>query len=50
VEKWGRYGKEREVRLNVQPGGDHGFYRALKKDEERWLRDGLAWVQAKWLA
>jgi hypothetical protein len=50
VEKWGKYWKEGEVRLHVQPDGDHGFYIVLKEDEEKLLRDGLAWVQAKWLA
>ncbi|KAF1840250.1 alpha/beta-hydrolase [Cucurbitaria berberidis CBS 394.84] len=38
-----------EVRLEVRSGQDHGFDIALKEDEEEWLKEGLTWVEEKWL-
>jgi acetyl esterase/lipase len=50
VKKWGERGLKSEVRLDIREGEDHGFDDAIKEDEEKWLKDGLAWVQANWLA
>lgn len=30
--------------------GDHGFDVEMKEDEHEWLREGLEWVESKWLA
>lgn len=38
-----------EVRLEVREGEDHGFDTQAKEDEEPWLKDGLRWVEEKWL-
>ncbi|KAH6882072.1 Alpha/Beta hydrolase protein [Alternaria rosae] len=38
-----------EVRLEVRSGQEHGFDIAAKEDEEAWLKEGLAWVDEKWL-
>lgn len=47
VEKARRLGGE--VRLVVRPGEDHGFDVAVKENEEEWLREGVSWVEKKWL-
>jgi dipeptidyl aminopeptidase/acylaminoacyl peptidase len=49
VKKWKARGMGNEVRLEVRKGQDHGFDIGIKESEERWLRDGLAWVEGKWL-
>jgi hypothetical protein len=28
---------------------EHGFDVGMKEDEEEWLREGLGWVEGKWL-
>jgi acetyl esterase/lipase len=38
-----------EVKVDIRPGQEHGFDGALKEDEEAWLKEGLAWVEGKWL-
>ncbi|KAF3010842.1 hypothetical protein E8E13_008872 [Curvularia kusanoi] len=38
-----------EVKLEVLEGEDHGFDVELKEDEVPWLKNGLEWVQKKWL-
>ncbi|KAF2631498.1 alpha/beta-hydrolase [Macroventuria anomochaeta] len=38
-----------EVRLEVLEGKDHGFDTQAKEDEEPWLKEGLRWVEKKWL-
>ena len=38
-----------EVRLEVLEGKDHGFDTQAKEDEEPWLKEGLRWVEEKWL-
>tara|TARA_R110002003_G_scaffold391_2_gene19438 strand:+ start:18596 stop:19285 length:690 start_codon:yes stop_codon:yes gene_type:complete len=49
VKKWKERGMGNEVRLEVREGQDHGFDVGMKESEEEWLRDGLAWVEGKWL-
>ncbi|KAF1838417.1 alpha/beta-hydrolase [Decorospora gaudefroyi] len=39
-----------EVKLEDRAGGEHGFDIESKEDEELWLKEGLAWVESKWLA
>lgn len=39
-----------EVKLAARPGGGHGFDGELKEDEEDWLKEGLQWVEQKWLS
>lgn len=38
-----------EVRLKILEGKDHGFDTQAKEDEEPWLKEGLRWVEEKWL-
>jgi acetyl esterase/lipase len=38
-----------EVKLEIRPGQEHGFTGPLKEDEASWLKEGLAWVEEKWL-
>ncbi|KAF2850391.1 alpha/beta-hydrolase [Plenodomus tracheiphilus IPT5] len=38
-----------EVELVVRPGEEHGFDAAVKEVEEEWLKEGLRWVEDKWL-
>ncbi|KAH7064361.1 Alpha/Beta hydrolase protein [Paraphoma chrysanthemicola] len=49
VQKWKEKGMGNEVRLDIREGMEHGFDIAAKESEEKWLRDGLAWVEGKWL-
>ncbi|KAF2821833.1 alpha/beta-hydrolase [Ophiobolus disseminans] len=49
VDAWEKGGVKGEVKLSVVEGGDHGFDNATKEDEEGWLKDGLVWVEKKWL-
>jgi len=39
-----------EVKFTVREGMEHGFDGAMKEDEEPWLKEGLAWVEGKWLS
>jgi dipeptidyl aminopeptidase/acylaminoacyl peptidase len=39
-----------EIKLEVRPGEDHGFDTQAKEDDEPWLKEGLRWVEEKWLA
>jgi acetyl esterase/lipase len=48
VEKCGRLGVG-EVRLCEREGMEHGFDIEMKEDEEEWLKEGVAWLQGKWL-
>lgn len=48
VKRWDESGIESEIRLDIRQGQEHGFDIAMKESEEKWLRDGLAWVQGKW--
>jgi acetyl esterase/lipase len=50
VEKWRKCINGNEYRMVIRPGMEHGFDAAAKEDEEEWLKEGLAWVQEKWLA
>jgi acetyl esterase/lipase len=50
VEKWISREVRGEVRLSVVPGMEHGFDIGMKETEEDWLREGLEWVEGKWLA
>lgn len=38
-----------QVRLKVLESEDHGFDTQIKEDETAWLKDGLEWVEEKWL-
>jgi acetyl esterase/lipase len=38
-----------EVKLKVLEGENHGFDVQAKEDELPWLKDGLKWVEEKWL-
>jgi acetyl esterase/lipase len=38
-----------EVRLSEREGMEHGFDIEMKESEEEWLREGLSWVEGKWL-
>jgi acetyl esterase/lipase len=49
VEKCGEFAKGCEVRLEVRKGMEHGFDSEMKEDEEMWLKEGLQWVEGKWL-
>lgn len=49
VEEWTAKEVRGEVKLSVVPGMEHGFDDAMKEDEEEWLREGLGWVEGKWL-
>ncbi|KAF2640333.1 hypothetical protein P280DRAFT_550109 [Massarina eburnea CBS 473.64] len=42
--------KETEIRLVIREGMEHGFDEFAKRDEQRWLREQLEWVEGKWLA
>jgi acetyl esterase/lipase len=50
VRKWTDREIKGEVKLDVLPGMDHGFDIELKEDEEEWLKNGLKWVEGKWLS
>ncbi|EDU44574.1 Alpha beta hydrolase fold-3 domain protein [Pyrenophora tritici-repentis] len=39
-----------EVRLTVRESMEHGFDGDAKEDEEPWLKEGVAWVEGKWLS
>ncbi|RMZ69973.1 Alpha beta hydrolase fold-3 [Pyrenophora seminiperda CCB06] len=39
-----------EVKLTVREGMEHGFDGAAKEEEEAWLKEGLKWVEEKWLS
>lgn len=39
-----------EVKLKVLEGKDHGFDTQAKENEEPWLKEGLRWVEEKWLS
>jgi acetyl esterase/lipase len=41
--------KEVEVRLEVREGMEHGFDIDMKEDVQEWLKQGLVWVEGKWL-
>ena len=49
VEKCKALGDNIEVQLEIRPGQEHGFTIPIKEDEEPWLKEGLAWVEGKWL-
>ncbi|KAF2029909.1 alpha/beta-hydrolase [Setomelanomma holmii] len=49
VEKWKARGMGNEARLDVREGMEHGFDIGMRENEEKWLRDGLGWVEGKWL-
>lgn len=49
VKKVGELLPGTEVRLEVRDG-EHGFDAAMKEDEETWLKEGLKWLEEKWLA
>ena len=49
VEEWTANEVRGEVKLSVVPGMEHGFDDGMKEDEEEWLREGLEWVEGKWL-
>jgi acetyl esterase/lipase len=49
VAKWTKHEVAGEVKLSVLPGQEHGFDIAMKEDEEKWLREGLEWVEGRWL-
>jgi acetyl esterase/lipase len=44
-------GFRESVRLDVLEGEDHGFdcLREVREEEEAWLREGLRWVEERWL-
>ncbi|KAL5115245.1 hypothetical protein ACEQ8H_006837 [Pleosporales sp. CAS-2024a] len=50
VRKWTDREVKGEVKLSVVPGQEHGFDIGVKEDEEEWLKEGLKWVEEKWLA
>lgn len=39
-----------QLLFSVREGQDHGFDVAAKEDEEEWLKEGLTWVEERWLA
>jgi acetyl esterase/lipase len=41
--------EEVEVRLELREGMEHGFDIEMKEDEEEWLKNGLVWLEGKWL-
>jgi acetyl esterase/lipase len=49
AEKWKKYMKEGELKLEIRKGEDHGFDVVVKEDEEEWLKHGLQWVEGQWL-
>lgn len=49
VKKWTDREVRGEVKLSLLPGKEHGFDIESKEDEEEWLREGLEWVEGKWL-
>jgi acetyl esterase/lipase len=49
VAKWTESEVQGEVKLSVLPGKEHGFDVELKEDEEEWLKEGLAWIEKRWL-
>lgn len=49
VRKWTDRGVRGEVKLSVLPGKEHGFDIDLKESEEEWLREGLQWIEERWL-
>lgn len=38
-----------EVTLKIVEGEDHGFDTEAKEDDIPWLKEGLKWVEVKWL-
>lgn len=38
-----------DIKLEIRPGQEHGFDTQAKEDEEPWLKEGLKWVEEKWL-
>lgn len=38
-----------EVKLKVLSGEEHGFDTQAREDNLPWLKDGLKWVEGKWL-
>jgi acetyl esterase/lipase len=38
-----------EVRLKILIGEEHGFDTQAKEDDTQWLKEGLGWVEGKWL-
>lgn len=50
VEKWKNKRLESEIRFDVRPGEEHGFDIEIKENEQKWLKDGLTWIESKWLA
>lgn len=49
LQKWNNHVEGNECRLEVRKGMEHGFDIACKEDEEEWLKQGLVWVEEKWL-
>lgn len=49
VKKWTDREVRGEVKLSVLPGKEHGFDIDVKEDEEEWLKEGLGWVEGRWL-
>jgi acetyl esterase/lipase len=49
AERWARFVKEGEWRVEVVAGEDHGFDGVVKENETGWLRDGLRFVEENWL-
>lgn len=49
VSRWTAREVRGEVKLSVLPGMEHGFDIGVKEEEEEWLREGLGWVEGKWL-
>ncbi|KAH7392265.1 Alpha/Beta hydrolase protein [Phaeosphaeria sp. MPI-PUGE-AT-0046c] len=49
VKKWTDREVRGEVKLSVLPGKDHGFDADVKESEEEWLKEGLGWVEERWL-
>ncbi|KAJ4383609.1 hypothetical protein N0V86_001664 [Didymella sp. IMI 355093] len=38
-----------EVKLKILIGEEHGFDTQAKEDDTQWLKEGLVWVEEKWL-
>ncbi|KAF1919364.1 Alpha/Beta hydrolase protein [Ampelomyces quisqualis] len=49
VKRWTEREVRGEVKLSLLPGMEHGFDIGLKESEEEWLKEGLEWVEEKWL-
>jgi acetyl esterase/lipase len=50
VAKWTEREVQGEVKLSVLPGMEHGFDIEYKEDEEEWLKEGLQWLEKRWLS